>query len=115
MNLWAFSVYDLGLSSEVFWRLSPRQWIALNERRTEENKRADLRAGIIASTIYNMLRGKKGKPKRPRDFMPRDHKKASVPKMLQIVEMINIAMGGKDLRGDRRNTREAVGRTRTEG
>ena len=33
-------------------------------------ERADLRAGIIASTIANVNRGKKGRLSKPTDFMP---------------------------------------------
>lgn len=33
-------------------------------------RRADLRAGIVASTIANAHRGKEGRPYTPQDFMP---------------------------------------------
>ncbi|HEX9768441.1 MAG TPA: DUF4035 domain-containing protein [Kiloniellales bacterium] len=32
--------------------------------------RADYRAGIVASTFYNLLRGRKARGRGPEDFMP---------------------------------------------
>ncbi len=41
--------------------------------------RADLRAGIVASTIYNMNRGRDAPAKSPDDFMPKlDRPPASI-------------------------------------
>lgn len=69
--LWAVGRYDLGLGEEEFWRLSPRQFGALLERHNEEQRKEDWRAGMIAATIANALRGKKGKAYQAEDFMPR--------------------------------------------
>jgi hypothetical protein len=44
---------------EAFWRIDP--W---------GEERADLRAGIVASTVANANRGSKTKAFRPVDFMP---------------------------------------------
>ena len=44
-------------------------WIAFYELEPWGEKRADLRAGIIASTTYNMQRGK-GSALKASDFMP---------------------------------------------
>jgi len=73
-------------------------------QRAEE--RADYRTGIIAATVANAFRSKKGKAFSPEDFMPRQQRRKAVqPKtaeeMLAIVEMLNVAFGGEDKRGDR--------------
>lgn len=69
--------------------------------------RADLRAGIIASTVANGNRDpkKQKKPFRPEDFMYEFGKRNEEPTpedrtaaLLRQAEMINAALGGKDLR-----------------
>lgn len=63
---------DLGLTKEQFLDLTPAQFDLLLERRNEEIKRADGRAGLIASTIINLVRTKDAKdpPVQPFDFFP---------------------------------------------
>ena len=46
------------------------EWIALDRIDPWDQGRADLRAGIIASTIANVNRGKKSKSFSAKDFMP---------------------------------------------
>jgi predicted transcriptional regulator len=62
---------------------------------------SDFRAGIIASTIANVNRGKRKKPYKPADFMPKEEirtGKKTWQEQLAWIEMINAAMRGKDLR-----------------
>ena len=47
-----------------------RGWIESYRLSPWDEARADLRAGIIASTIANVNRGKNSQPFDPRDFMP---------------------------------------------
>jgi len=66
-------------------------------------ERADLRAGIIAATIANTARDpkKRRKPFGPDEFMPQfGQRQQGQPweQQLQIVEMLNKAFGGQDLR-----------------
>ena len=59
-----------------FWRMTPRQLdVALTVRREEDRvleemrqRFADHRAGIIAATIDNLLRGKGSKARQPSDY-----------------------------------------------
>jgi len=46
------------------------EWIAYSTIEPFGEERADLRAGIIASVIANVNRGKGHAPYKPRDFMP---------------------------------------------
>lgn len=63
-------------------------------------ERADLRAGIVAATIANAHRRKGSKPFKPSDFMPAfgPQEAQSVEQQLGLVEMLNVAFGGRDLR-----------------
>lgn len=65
-------------------------------------ERADYRAGIISSTIYNVNRGK-NRVLKPEDFMPKfineKSKKQSIKQMIRTVELLNTMFGGQDLRG----------------
>lgn len=64
-------MYDLGLTSKVAMSLTPGQLTALSERHQLSNYFSDRRAGIIASTIANVNRGKGKKAYKPEDFMPK--------------------------------------------
>lgn len=88
--------------------LSARQfdeWIAFYSIEPWGEERADLRAGIVASTVANVNRNPKqrSKPYSPKDFMPvydkPPKKQQTMEEMLRVVEMMNTAFGGQDLRG----------------
>lgn len=63
--------------------------------------RGDLQAAIIASTVANAMRSK-GRAFKPKDFLPDWAPKQREPQswqtQLALVEGINRAFGGKDLR-----------------
>ena len=73
--MWAVGRYDLGLTEEEFWGLTPRQYRALLDRHEEAQEWQDYRAGVIAATVVNMLKAKGGKTYKPTDFMPTKGKK----------------------------------------
>lgn len=54
------------------------EWMAYYRLDPQGQDRADLRAGIVASTVANASRGRKTRAFRPKDFMP-DFGKASKP------------------------------------
>ena len=75
-------------------------WVDYEKIEPFGEERADLRAGIIASTYANIHRGK-GKAFVPSDFMPKfGQKKKQQPweEQLRLVEMYNLMYGGQDLR-----------------
>jgi len=45
------------------------EWMAYDSLEPFGERRADLRAGIISSLIFNVNRGKNVKPKSPMDFL----------------------------------------------
>lgn len=79
------------------------EWFAYAQVEPFGEARADLRAGIVASTVANTARDtkKRQEPFKPSEFMPSFEKESPEPdssRMLHMVEMLNAAMGGKDLR-----------------
>lgn len=70
-------------------------------------ERADIHAGIIASTIANAYRGKRGRRYTPADFIPKwdDLPRRSPADQdphdhLRLVRALHRAMGGIERRGD---------------
>lgn len=86
--------------------MTPREFDALLKRYHRQlemqnaiQERADLRAGIIAATIANFsMSRKRGKVYKPKDFMPRTRQRKTWKQMLRMVELLNAAFGGKDMR-----------------
>ena len=85
------------------------EWLAYAQLEPFGEPRADLRAGIVASTIANTHRDPKvrKRPFEPQEFVPdfaeqwrQAHRPPEPPhiKMLRMVEMLNEAFGGQDLR-----------------
>jgi hypothetical protein len=63
-------VYDLGLSQEDFYALTPRQFNALALRHKENYDRAELLMGISTSSIVNHSFCTPKNPYTPMQFMP---------------------------------------------
>lgn len=97
---------------ELFERIDSREfseWMAYAEIEPFGEERADLRSGIIAATVANANRNpkKRRRPFKPIDFVPHFEERAVVEaedegeksnRLLSIVEALNAAHGGKDLR-----------------
>lgn len=63
-------VYDLGLTSEQFWSITPAQLYSLIDRKKIDLFRADWRSGIICATLANINRKSGSKEFKPTQFMP---------------------------------------------
>lgn len=63
------------------------------------NTREDHRFGVVAATIANVFKKKSTNRVKPADFFP-DYKprRQDWQEQLQVVEMLNAAFGGRDLR-----------------
>jgi hypothetical protein len=73
--------YDLGLSAEEFFELTPRQFDALLKRHLIDREYNELLFGQLTSWVANSGVRAPSKPFKPTDFMPSQWmKKASKPK-----------------------------------
>lgn len=104
--MWAVGVYDLGLTTEQWERLTLRRYDALVKRFSNKLERADFQIAKLSAVIYNANGVKrKGNDKRPwiaDNFMGRKNEVRTKAKpwqqQLQIVEMLNIRFKGTDKR-----------------
>ena len=79
--------------------MTPREFGLLADRHHEQTEREDARVALLCSVIANSNSGKKGKRYKPKDFMPQARqKREDWQSQLRYVEMLNVAMGGKDKR-----------------
>lgn len=74
LEFYAIAIYDFGLSAQMFWALTPAQYNALSQRKDQEDRQADYRAGLIASQVHNIFAKR---PKQPLDFFPHWKRKKS--------------------------------------
>lgn len=87
------------------------EWMAFDRVEPIGDRRRDLQAGIVASVMANAYRDRKKRPKpySPTDFIPdywQQPVEQSWEQQLYIVEILNLAFGGRDLR-DHGNDRDA--------
>lgn len=74
------------------------EWIAFYQLEPWGEERADLRAGIVASTIANVNRSQKQKkPYKPDDFMPRFDVEPEEPAetAMRLMAQMRAALGGR--------------------
>jgi len=71
------------------------EWMAYAQLEPWGEERADLRAGIIASTMANSMRSKKGKPFKPQDFMARFEPESEEAAVARMLAKTRAALGGK--------------------
>jgi hypothetical protein len=62
--------YDLGLTEDEVWSLSPDHIRALQARREADDERRDRRAGTVAALLYNINRPRHAQPLAWDDFFP---------------------------------------------
>lgn len=67
--------------------------------------RGDYQAAVVATTVANAMRGKRGRKARIEDFLPEwgGREPQTWQEQLAIVEQLNRRLGGKDLRRARRD------------
>lgn len=89
------AVYDFGLSSAEFGRMTPGMFAALAERRTFRFRRDSYLAGLVAATVWNSApRGPGAQPASPFDFVPtpagdaeREEIKANIRSFFSFVDI----------------------------
>ena len=101
MKIWSFARFDLHLSEDEFWSLTPVQFNALSGRYAQQQDWLNYRAGLIAAVIANVNRDPKKRrdPFTPQDFIQRTETEKPVPENLQDkIRRINAAMGGSEIK-----------------
>ncbi len=71
------------------------EWMAFYRLEPWGEERADLRAGIVASTIANSNRGKGQKPFKPQQFMPEFEPETEEQAAARLMARAMAALGGK--------------------
>lgn len=74
--LWAVGRYDLRLSEDEFWSLTPAMLDALMVRLEAERDHAEYCAGLVASQVYNVNLGEDGQPVDATAYMSEKWQKA---------------------------------------
>lgn len=76
------------------------EWLLYEQIEPFGEWRADLRAGIVASTFVNLHRPRGRRALSPQEFMPRfgESRRQSPEQLLAQVAQWNQLFGGKDLR-----------------
>ncbi len=84
---------------ELLARSSSRElteWMAYFQLDPFGEERADLRAGIVASTVANSQRGRKGVAFKPKDFMPKFSDRPQDPGwQMDIIRQLHQRLGGE--------------------
>jgi hypothetical protein len=68
--LWSEAILDFGLTEELFFSLTPRQFYWLRERQNRLTEHEELLHAITTSTLANHSMCAPKKPYVPHDFMP---------------------------------------------
>jgi hypothetical protein len=68
--------HHLGMSTDEFFRLTPRQFDLLMQQHRERVEYEEYMAGLLAATVANFSMGAPKKPLEPADFMPSRRQKA---------------------------------------
>jgi hypothetical protein len=68
--LWTEAIYDLRLTEEQFWSMTPRQLVWLRDRHKQEREYQELLMAIPTATLANHSFNPPKKPYKPFDFMP---------------------------------------------
>lgn len=71
------------------------EWLAFARVEPFGEARADLRAGIVASTIANIHKAKGRKPYSPQDFMPDFEPEDEAAAVARMKARVMAALGGK--------------------
>jgi hypothetical protein len=80
LHFWSVACYDLKLSDDAFYALTPRKLDALLKRHKSSLQSTELLYAQIASAVYNTGFRATEKPTSPLDFMPSQWAKKAAKK-----------------------------------
>lgn len=88
-----------GVTVERFWQLTPAEVLIEIEAWEKRKELDDFRVGLLCAVISEPHRDPKKRkdPFTPQDFMPtkQEGKKQTVNEQLEIIKVLNAAMGGE--------------------
>jgi hypothetical protein len=87
MHFWSVARYDLGLSDDDFYALTPRQLDALLKRKKVETSANEFMFAQLTSWVANTGFRTAEKPTAARDFMPSEWGKTPAKAALKRVRM----------------------------
>jgi hypothetical protein len=79
-DLWSVGIYQLHLSEDAFWSMTPRQYGALREQHKVRVRHEELLTAIIATSVVNTSMVAPEKPAPFTAFMPSEWAKAQAKK-----------------------------------
>ena len=90
--MWATAVYDIGLTTEQFYSLTLRQFMALHDKFRESERRLDRRCARLAAVIVNTAGKFSKKSYTEDDFMPggKEPKQQSMEEMIAILKSSSL-------------------------
>lgn len=94
-GLWSSARIHLGLSSEEFWSLTPRQFVLLGRAKQVEIMRQEYGPALVCCMVAALA----GQKRQPRDFMPSLSRRRSRPDwkdQLEKVKVLHARIGGAD-------------------
>ena len=97
--MWAFAIYDLGLTEDSFWKLTLKRFTALAERHNLSLERQHFHSALICAVLANIFRDpNKTQAFTPDDFMPgRSKRQPQTPQqMLNVIQMYQHYFEVKD-------------------
>jgi hypothetical protein len=96
MRLWSIARYDLSLSSEEFYSITPRQLDALIKRRERETQEREFMLAQLTSYLINFSMCRPKKAVSPRDFMPSEWAKTPPkPKRVRMTKKRRAEVAAK--------------------
>ena len=93
--LWSIGRFDLDLTEEEFWHITPRLFATLLKRKEIGEEISDLRIALLRMTITNMSGRYAEKLTKIEDFMPHKRKEQTSEDMQNMIIALNAALGGE--------------------
>jgi hypothetical protein len=84
--MWSIAVYDLGLTSEDFYSLTPRKYDALVKRWEREREHSEFMLAQLTSSVINFSTCRPKESVKPQELMPSQWGKTPQPKKVRITK-----------------------------
>jgi hypothetical protein len=86
LDLWSRGVYDLGLTPDVLFALTPRQFHALTQRHERRIEHDEFMVAQLAACVINFSMAHPKEPVKPADLMPSQVGKKPKQKKIRLTK-----------------------------